>query len=59
VSLLVRLQLIECLKHILHKLILHSYELLHLWVIVGTVGLVLAGLTITLIIPRVYHLRDI
>jgi hypothetical protein len=46
VSLLVRLQILECLEHILHKLILSSYEFLHLRVVVGIVGLVVAGLTI-------------
>jgi hypothetical protein len=39
-------------------MILHSYELLHLWVVVGIVGLVVAGLTIVVIVPRVHHLRD-
>jgi hypothetical protein len=58
VSLLVRLQLIEHLKHNLHKLILCSYELLHLWVVVGIVGLVVASLTIAVIVPCVHHLRD-
>jgi hypothetical protein len=58
VSLLVWLQLIEHLKHNLHKMILHSYELLHMWVVVGIVGLVVAGLTIVVIVPRVHHLRD-
>jgi hypothetical protein len=58
VSLLVRVHMIEHLKHYLHQLILGSYELLHLWVVVGIVGLVVAGLTITVIVPRVHHLRD-
>jgi hypothetical protein len=58
VNLLVRLQIIECLEHSLHKLILSGYELLHLRVVVGVVGLVVAGLTVTLIVPRVHHLRD-
>jgi hypothetical protein len=31
--------------------------LLHLWVVVGIVGLVVAGLTIAVIIPRVHHLK--
>jgi hypothetical protein len=58
VNLLVRLQIIECLEHSLHKLILSGYELLHLRVVVGVVGLVVAGLTVALIVPRVHHLRD-
>jgi hypothetical protein len=57
VNLLVRLQLVECLEHNLHKLILSGYELLHLRVVVGIVDLVVAGLTIALIIPCVHHLR--
>jgi hypothetical protein len=57
VNLLVRLQLIECLEHNLHNLILSGYELLHLRVVVGIVDLVVAGLTIALIIPCVHHLR--
>jgi uncharacterized membrane protein YhaH (DUF805 family) len=58
VNLLVRLQMVECLEHILHKLILSSYELLHLMVVVGIIGLVVASLTIALIVPPVHHLRD-
>jgi hypothetical protein len=58
VNLLVWLHMVERLKHCLHQLILSSYELLHLWVVVGIVGLVVAGLTIALIFPRVQHLRD-
>jgi mannitol-specific phosphotransferase system IIBC component len=58
VNLLVRLQIIECLEHSLHKLILSGYELLHLRVVVGVVGLVVASLTVALIVPRVHHLRD-
>jgi uncharacterized membrane protein YhaH (DUF805 family) len=58
VNQLVRLQMIECLEHSLHKLILSVYELLHLRVVVGIVGLAVAGLTIALIVPRVHHLRD-
>jgi hypothetical protein len=50
--------MVERLKHCLHQLILGSYELLHLWVVVGMVGLVVAGLTVALIVPRVHHLRD-
>jgi hypothetical protein len=61
VNLLVRLQMVECLEHILHKLILSGYEFLHLRVVVGVVGivgLVVAGLTVALIDPCVHHLRD-
>jgi hypothetical protein len=58
VNLLVQLQMVERLKHCLHQLILSSCELLHLWVVVGTVGLVVAGLTVTLIVPCVHDLRD-
>jgi hypothetical protein len=57
VNLLVRLQLVECLEHNLHNLILSGYELLHLRVVVGIVDLVVAGLSIALIIPCVHHLR--
>jgi hypothetical protein len=42
-------------------LILSGYELLHLWVVVGIIGIVGladAGLTVALIVPRVHHLRD-
>jgi hypothetical protein len=51
--------MVECLKHSLHKLILCSYELLHLWVIVGIVGLVVASLTIAVVVPRVHHQRNV
>jgi hypothetical protein len=57
----VRLQMVECLEHNLHMLILSGYELLHLWVVVGVIGIVGladAGLTVALIVPRVHHLRD-
>jgi uncharacterized membrane protein YhaH (DUF805 family) len=60
VNLLVQLQMIECLEHSLHKLILSGYELLHMRVVVGVVGivgLVIAGVTIALVVPRVHHLR--
>jgi antibiotic biosynthesis monooxygenase (ABM) superfamily enzyme len=50
--------MVECVKHNLHKLILRSYELLHLWVIVGIAGLVVASLTIAMVVPRVDHLRN-
>jgi hypothetical protein len=57
VNLLVQVQMVECLEHNMHKLILSGYELFHLRVVVGIVGLVVAGLTIALIVPRVHHLR--
>jgi hypothetical protein len=57
VNMLVRLQLVECLEHSLHKLILSGYELLRLRVVVGIVVLVIAGLTIALNVPHVHHLR--
>jgi hypothetical protein len=50
--------MVECLEYSLHKLILSGYELLHLRVVVGVVGLAIAGLTIALIVPYVHHLRD-
>jgi hypothetical protein len=58
VNLLVRLQIVERLEHSMHKLILIGYELFHMRVVVGNVGLVVAGLTVALIVPRVHHLRD-
>jgi hypothetical protein len=58
VSLLVRLQLIEHLKHYLHQLFLSSQELLHMWVVVGIVGLIVASLGISMVVPRVDHLKD-
>jgi hypothetical protein len=63
VNLLVRLQMIEHLKHCLHQLILCGNQLLQLRVVVGIVGLVVAslvvaGLAVILVIPRVHHLRD-
>jgi hypothetical protein len=57
-NLLVRLQMVEHLKYCLHQLILHGYELLHLWVFVANIGMVVAGLAIELAIPRVHHRRD-
>jgi hypothetical protein len=42
----------------MHKLILSGYELLHLGVVVGVIGLVVAGLAIALIVSHVHHLRD-
>jgi hypothetical protein len=58
VNLLVRLQMVECMEYSLHKLILCGYELLHLRVVVGVVGLAVAGLTVALIVSCVHHLRD-
>jgi uncharacterized membrane protein YhaH (DUF805 family) len=58
VNVLVQLQMVECLEYNLHKVIMSGYELLHLRVVVGVVGLVVAGLTIALIVPHVHHLRD-
>jgi hypothetical protein len=58
VNLLVQLQMVECL----HKLILSGYELLHLRVVVGIVGIVglaIAGLAIALFVPHVHYLRDL
>jgi mannitol-specific phosphotransferase system IIBC component len=57
VNLLVWLQLVECLDHSLHKLILSGHELLQLRDVVGIVGLVVAGLTVAMIVPHVHHLR--
>jgi hypothetical protein len=58
VNLLVRLQMIEHLTHCFHQLILHCYKLLQLLAVVAIVGLVVAGLAVALIIPRVHHVRD-
>jgi hypothetical protein len=58
VNLRVRLQMIECLEYNLHELILSGYELLYLRIVVGVVGLAVAGLTIAWIIPCVHYLRD-
>jgi hypothetical protein len=59
-SLLVQLQLIKGLEHCLHQLVLCSQELLHLWVIVvvGTVALSVAGLTVVVVVPHVHYLKD-
>jgi hypothetical protein len=47
---MVRLQLFEGLERCSHQLVLCSQELLHLWVVViGIVGLSVAGLTIALL----------
>jgi hypothetical protein len=58
VNLRVRLQMVECLEYSLHELILSGYELLYLRVVVGVVGLVVAGPTVVLIVHCVHHLRD-
>jgi hypothetical protein len=50
--------MVECLEYSLHELILSGYELLYLRVVVGVVGLVVAGLTVARIVPCVHHLRD-
>jgi hypothetical protein len=49
VNLRVRLQMVECLEYSLHELILSGYELLYLRVVVGVVGLAVAGLAIALV----------
>jgi hypothetical protein len=48
----------ECLEYNMHELILSGYELLYQRVVVGVVGLVVAGLTVALIVLCVHHLRD-
>jgi hypothetical protein len=53
VNLWVRLQMVECLEYNLHELILSGYELLYLRVVVGVVGVAIAGLTVALIVPCV------
>jgi hypothetical protein len=58
VNMLDQLQMVECLEYNLHNLILSGYELLHLRVVVGVVGLDVASLTVALIVPHVHHLRD-
>jgi hypothetical protein len=56
----VRLELIECLEHCLHRLILLGQELLHLWVVVvDIVGLSVVGLTIAVVVPHVHHLSNV
>jgi hypothetical protein len=58
-SLVVRLELIEGLDDCLHQLVLCSQELLHLWVVViGIIGLSVAGLAIAVVVPCVHHLKD-
>jgi hypothetical protein len=58
VNLRVRLQMVECLEYDPHELILSVHELLYLRVVVGVVGLAVAGLTVAWIVPCVHHLRD-
>jgi hypothetical protein len=58
VNLRVRLQMVECLEYSLQELILTGYELLYLRIVVGVVGVAVAGLTIAWIVPCVHHLRD-
>jgi hypothetical protein len=48
----------ECLEYSLREPILSGYELLYMRVIVGVVGLAVAGLTVARIVPCVHHLRD-
>ncbi len=50
-SLVVQLELLQGLEHGLHQLVLHGQKLLHLWVVVGVVGLTIAG-----VVLRVHHL---
>jgi hypothetical protein len=58
VNLRVRLQMVECLEYDLQELILCGHELLYLRVVVGVVGVAVAGLTVAQIVPCVHHLRD-
>jgi hypothetical protein len=54
------MELIECLEHCLHHLVLHGQELLHLWVVVvGIFGMSVVGLTVEVVVPRVHRLRNI
>jgi hypothetical protein len=50
--------MVECLEYSLHELILSGYELLYLRVVVGVIGLAVAGLTVAWGVPYVHHLRD-
>jgi hypothetical protein len=50
--------MVECLEYNLHELILSGYELLYLRVVVGVVGVAIAGLTVAWIVPCVHHLSD-
>jgi hypothetical protein len=58
VNLRVRLQMVECLEYNLLELILSGYELHYQRVVVGVVGLAVAGLTVARIVPCVHHLRN-
>jgi hypothetical protein len=58
VNLRVRLHIVECLEYNLHELILSGYELIYLRVVVGVVGVTVAGLAIVWIVPCVHHPRD-
>jgi hypothetical protein len=42
----------------LHQLVLCSQELLHLWVVVGVVGLSVASLAVVVVVPHVHHLES-
>jgi hypothetical protein len=53
-SLVIRLELVYCLEHCLHQLVLR--ELLHLWVVL--VGLCIVGRTTSVVVPHVHHLRN-
>jgi hypothetical protein len=48
--------MVECLEYSLHELILIGYEMLYPRVVVGVVGLAVAGLTVARIVPCVQHL---
>jgi hypothetical protein len=50
--------MVECLEYNLHELILSGYELVYLSVVVGVVGLTVAGLIVARIVTCVHHLRD-
>jgi hypothetical protein len=58
VDLRVWLQMVECWEYNLHEQIFSGYELLHLRVVVGVVGLAIAGLSAAWIVPCIHHLRD-
>jgi hypothetical protein len=50
--------MVECLEYNLLELILSGYELHYQRVVVGVVGLAVAGLTVARIVPCVHHLRN-
>jgi hypothetical protein len=50
--------MVECWEYNLHEQIFSGYELLHLRVVVGVVGLAIAGLSAAWIVPCIHHLRD-